>query len=139
MFLGTDAFVTDGRREAIDIVGDIAREWDLDLHIETATDPFFATVYAAKTFFQQSLDVKYEIRLGVEPDASGKARSIAGGSINMHGPFFGNRFDIKLDEGVPQFPDVLASVSSGGCWHCSVSTVSSRCASAGGAARSRVF
>ncbi len=101
VFLGTDAFINDGRKEAVDIICDIAHEWDLDLHIETATDPFFATVSAAKKFFQQSLDVKFEIRLAVAPDKSGKARSVAGGSINLHGPFFGNRFDIKLEDGSP--------------------------------------
>jgi seryl-tRNA synthetase len=101
VFLGTDAFVNDCRKEAVDIIGDIAEEWDLDLHIETANDPFFATVYAAKTFFQQSLDVKSEIRLAIAPDETGKPRSIAGGSINLHGPFFGNRFDIKLEDASP--------------------------------------
>jgi seryl-tRNA synthetase len=58
-------------------------------------------VYAAKTFFQQSLDVKSEIRLAIAPDETGKPRSIAGGSINLHGPFFGNRFDIKLEDASP--------------------------------------
>jgi seryl-tRNA synthetase len=101
VFLGSDAFVMGKRGESMQIVTELAKEWDLDCYVETATDPFFATVYGAKTFWQQALDVKYEIRLGIEPAADGSPRSIAAGSINLHGPFFGERFKIADEVGGP--------------------------------------
>ena len=101
VFLGSDAFVLEKRVEAMKIVAELAKEWDLDCFVETATDPFFATVYAAKKFWQQTLDVKYEIWLGVEPAPNGSPRTIAAGSINLHGPFFGDRFKIADEDGEP--------------------------------------
>lgn len=99
VFVGSEDFVLDGCRRSADLVAELVEEWDLDCQIETATDPFFATVYAARTFFQKTLDVKREIRLAVEPGPDGRARKIAAGSINLHGPFFGARFDIQTPAG----------------------------------------
>ncbi len=78
------------------IVRRLLEHFDLDAVVQTATDPFFATVSAAKKFWQQSQEVKNEILIpvGFEND---QPRRLACGSINLHGNFFGNRFDI-LDE-----------------------------------------
>ena len=97
VFIGTDEFVLTKRDQAKQLLIDLLSEWDLEFHIETATDPFFATVYAAKSFWQQSMDVKHEIRVRVENAPNGEPRTVAAGSINLHGAFFGTRF--KIDDG----------------------------------------
>jgi seryl-tRNA synthetase len=99
VFIGTDEFVINSRTRATEIIVGLCDEWDLDCRIETATDPFFATVYAARAFWQQAMEVKHEIRAKVEEKADGNARTIAVGSINLHGEFFGSRFDIKAAGG----------------------------------------
>jgi len=102
VFIGNDEFVTTSRQKFIQLIEKKLNQWDLECQIETATDVFFATVSGAKTFWQQSLEVKYEIRLAVEPEKKDETRSIAGGSINTHNNFFGNRFNISCD-GQPAF------------------------------------
>jgi seryl-tRNA synthetase len=70
------------------------------MSLQSATDPFFATVSAAKKFYQAAHDVKNEVLLPVlGPD--GAAKMLAGGSINLHGRFFGERFDIRGPDGGP--------------------------------------
>jgi seryl-tRNA synthetase len=101
VFLGTDEFVLNGRVRTIEAFVGLCDEWDLDCRIETATDPFFATVYAARTFWQQTRDVKQEVRVKVEVGADGSARTIAAGSFNLHGGFFGTRFHIGDANGRP--------------------------------------
>jgi hypothetical protein len=94
VFLGTEEFVARRRSEAMTAVIDLAEEWDLDCRIETATDPFFAPVYGARTFWQQAMDAKQEVRAKVEDRVDGGSRTIAIGSFNLHGNFFGDRFRI---------------------------------------------
>ena len=103
VFVGSEDFVKDCRQRALPLMGEIAESLDLDCQIETATDPFFATVAAAKTFWQQALEVKNEIMLPIEPAPDGSARRIAGGSINIHGNFFGDRFNILTAGGDKAF------------------------------------
>lgn len=94
VFIGDEAFNLSRRHRAMECIQDLVTQWDLDARIETATDPFFATVNSAKAFWQKSMDVKYEVKLPLAPLDDGKPRSLAAGSINLHGPFFGTRFDI---------------------------------------------
>jgi hypothetical protein len=103
VFIGTDSFVQSRRLDAVNLTIALMEEWDLTGRIETATDPFFATVYAAKTFWQQSTEVKFEVCLDIEPDAAGNDRTIAAGSLNLHGAFFGDRFNIRDHEGAPAY------------------------------------
>jgi seryl-tRNA synthetase len=100
VFIGSDEFVLASRDRAISVVSGLCESWDLDSRIETATDPFFATVYSARAFWQKAMDVKHEIRAKVEqaPGAA-DARTIAVGSFNLHGDFFGSRFDISHSGG----------------------------------------
>jgi seryl-tRNA synthetase len=103
VFVGTDDFVTKGRAHAMELTKALMAEWDLGGRIETATDPFFATVYAARTFWQEAMDVKYELCLDIEPATTGAPRSIAAGSMNLHGAFFGDRFNIRDHAGDPAY------------------------------------
>ena len=101
VLLGDGAFIRARRQQAIDLVLEQVERWELDARLETATDPFFATVHAARAFWQKSMDVKQEVRLALTPDAEGAPRSVAAGSVNLHGAFFGERFAILDALGQP--------------------------------------
>ena len=103
IFVGTEAWVAGKRQRAIEVVGEQVAEWDLDCVIETANDPFFPTVHATKTYWQVRSDLKFELRLAVEPGAGGEPRSIAAGSFNLHENFFGKTFGITAADGQPAF------------------------------------
>jgi seryl-tRNA synthetase len=99
VFVGSEEHVAECRRRALPVIGELALMLDLECRIETASDPFFATVSAARTFWQRAQEVKNEIMLTVEPGPDGAPRSLACGSINLHGRFFGDRFDIAAADG----------------------------------------
>jgi seryl-tRNA synthetase len=94
VFVGGDEYVRDCRRRALQTVEALATYFDIDCKIQTATDPFFATVSAAKKFWQAAQEVKNEIKIP-SLDRDGNVKQLACGSINLHGNFFGRRFDIK--------------------------------------------
>jgi seryl-tRNA synthetase len=73
---------------------------DIDCKVQTATDPFFATVSAAKKFWQAAQEVKNEIKIP-SLGSDGEVKQLACGSINLHGNFFGKRFGIKDAAGEP--------------------------------------
>jgi len=100
VFVGTDEFVAQKRRQAIPLVTGLAKTFDLDMKVETATDPFFATVSASKKFFQAAQEVKNEILIPVL-DKDCNKKSMACGSVNMHGRFFGEKFNITASDGEP--------------------------------------
>jgi seryl-tRNA synthetase len=97
VFVGSEAHVADCRRRALPVIGELAKVFDLECRIETASDPFFATVSAARTFWQRAQEVKNEIILPINPGPDGASRELACGSINLHGRFFGDRFDIAAE------------------------------------------
>jgi seryl-tRNA synthetase len=99
VFVGGPTYILQQRDEVVQLIGYLGAELDLDMQIQTATDPFFATVSTAKKMWQQSMESKYEIRLTVGHDGNGRPRTIAAGSVNVHGTFFGERFAIKTDAG----------------------------------------
>ena len=100
VFVGGEDYCRGVRAKALPVVEELAAMFDLDMQIQTATDPFFATVSAAKKFWQAAQEVKNEIKIPVL-DAKGNTKLLACGSINLHGNFFGNRFDIKCGDGSP--------------------------------------
>ena len=93
VFVGDEAYVRASRLKALSNIEAMGAFFDLELCVQTATDPFFATVSAAKKFWQASQEVKNEIMMPVL-DATGKTKNIACGSVNLHGNFFGSRFSI---------------------------------------------
>jgi seryl-tRNA synthetase len=103
IFVGTEAFVAERRRKAIDCVVEQLARWDLQGAVETANDPFFPTTYATKTYWQVRSDLKFELRLAIEPGPGGEARSLACGSFNLHESFFGKTFAITAEDGQPAF------------------------------------
>jgi hypothetical protein len=99
VLVGSEDHVAEARRRVLPVIGELAAIFDLECRIETASDPFFATVSAARTFWQRAQEVKNEIILRIEPGPDGARRELACGSINLHGKFFGERFDIGLAHG----------------------------------------
>jgi seryl-tRNA synthetase len=62
-----------------------------------ANDPFFVTQdTAGKIFNQRMMELKYELRLYVDPE-----RTIAAGSFNFHEQFFGENFRIHHGDQTP--------------------------------------
>ncbi len=100
VFVGDDAFVRECRLKSLPIVEELAGFFDLDCRVQTATDPFFATVSAAKKFWQAAQEVKNEIKIPVL-DSEGREKLLACGSINLHGNFFGQRFGFTDGTGAP--------------------------------------
>lgn len=84
------------------LVRTMDRVWEfmrtLGLHgaIEVASDPFFAPAARAKQLLQQLMELKHELLLPIDA-----RRRIAAASFNLHGPFFGDAFDITLPTGEP--------------------------------------
>lgn len=103
IWLGEDQFCTDRRELAMDVAMGLAKEWDIDCSIETASDPFFTSVSTAKSFWQRGQALKFELRAHVEPQADGQARTIAAASFNLHSVYFGNAFHIIDNSGSPAF------------------------------------
>lgn len=99
VFVGSEEQVAAYRRRVLPVIAELAATFDLECRIETANDPFFATVAAARTFWQRAQEVKNEIMLPIEPGPDGTPRSLACGSINLHGRFFGDRFGIADADG----------------------------------------
>jgi seryl-tRNA synthetase len=94
VFVGDEDYVRACRAKALPIIEELATYFDLDCRVQSATDPFFATVSAAKKFWQAAQEVKNEIKIPVL-DREGRRKLLACGSVNLHGNFFGKRFDIK--------------------------------------------
>jgi hypothetical protein len=107
IFVGTETWVSEQRERSMERVLEQLHEWQVDCEIETANDPFFASMYASKTFWQMRGDLKYEMKLAIEPDAAGKPRRIAAGSFNLHENFFGQTFSITAG-GAPAFTGCTA-------------------------------
>lgn len=93
VFVGSEAFTRESRKTSLDCVRQLIEFFDLDAVVQTATDPFFATVSAARKFWQQSQEVKNEILIPFA-QGDGTKKLMACGSINLHGNFFGDRFEI---------------------------------------------
>jgi seryl-tRNA synthetase len=108
IFVGTESWVSDRRQKGMEAQLEQVKEWDLDCQFETANDPFFSAAYATKTYWQVRNDLKYEMRLNVEPAADGSARTIACASANLHENFFGKTFEIGGSDGNPVFTGCCA-------------------------------
>lgn len=96
VFVGTAADARLFLDRASSRVIELARALGLDPIVEVASDPFFAPTARGKQLMQQLEELKHEMLLPVGGDAR-----IAASSFNLHGPFFGQAFDIRLLAGIP--------------------------------------
>lgn len=103
IWVGEDDFCEERREWALEAAAQLANEWDIEYTIETANDPFFASVSTAMNMWQRAQDLKFELRANVEPHGDGTPRTVAAASFNLHGPCFGHGFNIKDASGGPAF------------------------------------
>lgn len=87
-----------GRIEAFAAATGLAGRWD------AAEDPFFLPAAQGKALLQRIQETKTEFL--VTPAA--EAGPLALASINRHGPFFGQRFAIRLADGSPAHTACIA-------------------------------
>lgn len=92
IFVGRPEFVRQNRLKAVEMLKELAVEWELDCVIENANDPFFTNDFQVKASFQRNQEMKYEMRLTI-PYIN---KSIACSSVNFHSTAFGSAFDIKM-------------------------------------------
>lgn len=97
VFLGSPPFPGQCRDSVMRQAFALMEELELAGRCEVANDPFFASAdTAAKIFSQRLMELKWELLLEVAP-----GRSIAAGSFNLHGGFFGESFEISAPDGTP--------------------------------------
>ncbi len=91
IFAGPPEYVSAQRQACLDRSVALLDALGLAYEVTTATDPFFADVYAAQAAYQQGFELKYEL-LAPLPYCG---RSLAVGSLNYHQDFFGRSFGIQ--------------------------------------------
>ncbi|MEU5220621.1 hypothetical protein AB0G79_31065 [Streptomyces sp. NPDC020807] len=97
VFMGTPEFAAECRNSVMRQTFALMEELELVGRCEVANDHFFANAdTAGKIFSQRMMELKFELLLPVASD-----RSIAIGSFNLHGHFFGESFDIQGPQGGP--------------------------------------
>nr|AFU82611.1 seryl tRNA synthetase [Streptomyces sp. K01-0509] len=97
VFMGTPEFAAECRNSVMRQTFALMEELELAGGCEVANDHFFANAdTAGKILSQRMMELKFEPLLPVAAD-----RSIAVGSFNLHGHFFGESFDIKGPDGGP--------------------------------------
>lgn len=78
----------------------LAEQLQIDADLVPASDPFFAPNEEArargKALLQRVQELKHELQVPL-----GDRRALAVGSVNSHGSFFGESFDIRLPTGEP--------------------------------------
>ena len=92
---GADA-VQEFRMRGIDAAVRFADRLGLDASIEAAADPFFAPSTRGRAVLQHLKSLKHELRLPI-----GDGQSVAAASFNDHAQFFGDAFDIQVEDGTP--------------------------------------
>ncbi|GIP41022.1 hypothetical protein J31TS4_43020 [Paenibacillus sp. J31TS4] len=92
IFVGKPDFVKENRLKSIELLKQLAEEWEVDSRLEIANDPFFTNDFQVKASFQRNQEMKYELRLTI-PYLD---KSIACSSVNFHSNTFGNAFNIKV-------------------------------------------
>lgn len=94
VLLGPAAWVDTSAEAARLAIGTLADDMSLSGEWQAAEDPFFLPVAAGKALMQRLLKAKLEYQW---PGPGGLALA----SVNRHGPFFGERFDITTPDGRP--------------------------------------
>ena len=97
IFVGTDEQTKNWLDEARAQIGVILEDLRLSYRIMTASDPFFVGSFRTQAQIQQTFEMKFEIAV----DLPYKQDTIAVGSYNRHGNFFGRALNIRLTNGFP--------------------------------------
>ena len=94
IFVGEEDFVAAKLEQVRSAVTPILAELDLTYSVETANDPFFVDTFRDQAAYQAAFELKYEI----QADIPYRERSLAVGSYNRHGNFFGRTLNITTGE-----------------------------------------
>ncbi|HEU5323103.1 MAG TPA: aminoacyl--tRNA ligase-related protein, partial [Methylomirabilota bacterium] len=95
VFLGPADWVQAQRRRCMDESVALLARWGLEYEISTASDPFFTDDFAEQSAFQLMSELKFEVKATL-PYAAG---TLAVGSFNYHGDFFGKALDVTQPDG----------------------------------------
>jgi hypothetical protein len=79
----------------LDYLGKVMVRLDLAGRVATASDPFFADVYAKKRMFQVNMQLKHELQLWLPH----KGEAVAAASVNDHRDFFTRAFALGAPGG----------------------------------------
>jgi seryl-tRNA synthetase len=101
--LGTESECIRFRDRGIELARALMAALDLSGEIEAAEDPFFAPTSRGRALLQRIKGLKQELRLPIGDDAT-----VAAASFNLHERYFGEAFDIRLDDGSPAWSACVA-------------------------------
>lgn len=91
IFLGSPDYVRTTREKCLDLIKDIASDWEIGGVLQTENDPFFTSDFEIKADHQRKMKMKYEYRAFLEDDDS---EGLAIMSSNLHGLTFSKTFNI---------------------------------------------
>ena len=97
IFVGTDEQVSERIEAVRRAMRPLFEELDLSYNVITANDPFFIGTFRDQAAYQAAFELKFEVRA----DLPYKSDTVAVGSYNRHGDFFGRTLNIRLPDGSP--------------------------------------
>jgi len=97
IFVGSEEHVRTSLSLAQEEIRQILAEFQISHDLKTANDPFFIGTFRDQAAYQAAFELKYEIRAALPF----KEDTVAIGSYNRHGDFFGRTLDIVADDGTP--------------------------------------
>jgi hypothetical protein len=97
IFVGEEGYVTSCLEEVRNRIRPLLQDLGLTYKVMTANDPFFIGTFRDQAAYQAAFELKYEIQALLPY----KGDSIAVGSYNRHGDFFGRTLDIQTYDGSP--------------------------------------
>ena len=95
IFLGSPDFVRRTRKDCLDLIKNMATDWEIGGVLQTENDPFFTSDFDIKAEHQRKMKMKYEYRAFLEND---DAEGLAIMSSNLHGLTFSKTFNIKGED-----------------------------------------
>jgi len=95
IFVGTEEHVRVSLNNVRERLRKVLTEFEISHKLMTANDPFFIGTFRDQAAYQAAFELKYEIRASLPF----KDDSVAIGSYNRHGDFFGRTLDITLEDG----------------------------------------
>lgn len=97
IFVGEDEQVRERLDNVRAAVRPLLEELGLAYKVMTANDPFFIGTFRDQAAYQAAFELKYEIRA----ELPYKKDTVAIGSYNRHGDFFGRSLNIRTPDGSP--------------------------------------
>lgn len=103
IFVGTDKQVHDRLNAVRKAMRPLFEDLGLSYKVVTANDPFFIGTFRDMAAYQAAFELKFEIKA----DLPYKSETVAIGSYNRHGDFFGRTLNIRMPDGSSAFTGCL--------------------------------